>query len=122
MIRTRTVRSLAALSSIALAAACSSGGSDGGGVTNPPAGATVHLGSASFSPASITITHGTTVTWTNDTGTAHTITPDAGQAPSWSSHDIAGQGATFQFSFATAGTYAYHCNLHAGMTGVVHVN
>jgi plastocyanin len=30
-------------------------------------------------------------------------------------------GAVYQHTFATAGTYGYHCNHHSPMTGVVHV-
>lgn len=37
------------------------------------------------------------------------------------SGDIAGLGGTFAHTFATAGTFPYHCTRHSGMTGSVTV-
>jgi len=77
-----------------------------------------------FSPDSITLVIGvnSTVTWTNNDSAVHTVTSNnqtAGAAVFDSSFLNAGQ--TFQFTFTTPGTYLYHCNLHAWMTGTVKV-
>src|SRR4051812_18631836 len=88
-----------------LSAACSGGGGSDAGGTTPttpptPSGNEIHLGAASFSPDNITVSHGTTVHWINDTSTGHTITPNtAGQAGAWPSQSISGQGTTFDFTF-----------------------
>jgi plastocyanin len=35
---------------------------------------------------------------------------------------ISGSGGTYQHTFATAGTFAYHCSIHPPMTGAVVVD
>ena len=75
----------------------------------------------SFSPASITVRAGDTVTWTNvDTtpGNGHTVT-SSGRGP-LKSQSLA-QGGTFSYTFTTAGTYPYYCAIHPDMTGSVTV-
>ena len=82
-----------------------------------PAGAST-LGNRAFSPASLDIAVGTTVTWTNTDSIAHTSTGDAN---AWDSGAIAPRG---QFSrlFGTTGTFPYHCAIHPGMVGTVAVH
>ena len=63
----------------------------------------------------MTVTVGSTVTWTNNATTAHTATSNTG---AFDSGTIA-IGASFRFTFQTAGTYQYHCNFHPGMAGSV---
>jgi len=60
---------------------------------------------------------GTEVTVTNQDGPTHTWTADDG---SWRSGDLA-TGATFRHTFAAAGTFTYHCEIHASMKGTVNV-
>ncbi|MFI5225180.1 MAG: cupredoxin domain-containing protein [Candidatus Limnocylindrales bacterium] len=85
-----------------------------------PAGAgggsgAVTIADFAFSPSTITIAAGSTVTWTNNDTTAHTVTLDDGSA---TSDDIAA-GSTFQHTFTTAGTFTYHCKIHPTMTATV---
>jgi len=68
-----------------------------------------------FSPATLTVSAGTTVTWKNDDTMAHTSTSDTGV---WDTGNIAA-GASKTTTFPTAGTYAYHCTYHSGMKGTV---
>jgi plastocyanin len=68
-----------------------------------------------FSPDSLEVPVGTTVTWTNQDSAAHTVTADDG---SFDSGQLA-TGATFSQTFATAGTYAYHCANHPKMTATI---
>ena len=72
-------------------------------------------GDAVFSPQTLTTNAGATVTWTNADSIAHSSVADAGQ---WKADNIAARG-TFQFTFATPGTYTYKCTIHSGMTGAV---
>jgi plastocyanin len=72
-------------------------------------------------PASIAIKSGTSVTWANKDGFPHTVASDPGQAASFDSKPI-DAGATFSVTFAKAGTYAYHCNIHPSMHGAVVVS
>jgi plastocyanin len=93
-----------------------------GGTTPPPAAtpappttASVQLAGAQFSPTSVTVGVGGTVTWLNNDGTKHTVTADDA---SFDSGTLIA-GATFVHTFATAGTYAYGCNFHGNMRGTV---
>lgn len=82
----------------------------------PPAGGnakTIDISGMAF-PASTTVAKGTSVTWHNSDAFAHTVTSDDGT--SFNSGNLAGKGS-FTYVANTAGTFAYHCNIHAGMTG-----
>lgn len=80
----------------------------------------------SFSPADITITEGTTVTWTNTVAVTHTSTSGVSCTGDgeWDSGNVNG-GETFSMTFGagSAGTYPYFCIPHcgSGMTGSVTV-
>ena len=82
-----------------------------------PGGAKVSISNFAFDPAALTITTGTTVTWTNNDTVAHNVIGDDG---SWGSKSLA-QNDTFSYTFATAGTYAYHCGVHPSMKGTITV-
>ena len=90
--------------------------------TSPPAatgsGNTIVIQNFAFSPATLTVPSGTTVTWTNNDSPTHTITSDAGDPVDFSSGSLA-PGASYQFTFTTPGTYAYHCSIHPSMKGTV---
>ena len=80
-------------------------------------GSAVSIASFKFEPATLTISVGTTVTWTNNDSASHTVTADDGSFKS----GTLGKGGTFSQTFATAGTFAYHCNFHSSMTGTITV-
>ena len=105
------------------------GGTGGtGGSTSANIGIGTNL---SFSPAATTVASGTTVTWTwNSCGSDgyggqvcvdHNVTWDDGGAPASGDKST----GTYTRTFATAGTYGYHCTIHgspgAGMHGTVTV-
>jgi plastocyanin len=87
------------------------------GSSMAPAAATVSIKNMAFNPASLSVTAGATVTWTNSDTTIHTVTADDG---SFNSGNIA-IGATYSRVFNTAGTFSYHCTIHPEMTGKVMV-
>ena len=68
-----------------------------------------------FRPMTLTVRAGTTVTWTNQDSSTHTVTAVAGGFDSGNMP----QGMTFSHTFPSAGTYAYRCNIHQYMTGSV---
>jgi plastocyanin len=70
-----------------------------------------------FSPASITVRAGTTVTWVSRTASPHTITSVTRKLFDVS---IRGRGRA-QIQFLHPGTYQYYCALHPYMLGVIHV-
>lgn len=72
--------------------------------------------SNTFSPATVFVTVGGTVTWTF--ATLHNVTFDGAGAPA----NVPNTGAgSVSRTFPTAGTYAYQCTLHPGMSGSVRV-
>jgi len=78
-------------------------------------GAQVSLANIAISPTSVTIKVGDTVTWTNNDAFAHHLVGDNGE---FDSGNMDG-GATFSFTFKTAGTIAYHCSIHPEMKGTI---
>ena len=78
-------------------------------------GSTVSIKNFAFNPASITVAAGTTVVWTNDDTTGHTVTADDG---SFDSKTI-DTGGTFSQTFGTAGSFTYKCTIHSSMTATV---
>ncbi len=70
----------------------------------------------SFSPATLTVPAGTTVTVTNHGAVTHTWASDPGSGQTWNSGNL-NPGASFSVTFNTAGTFGYHCNIHTFMTG-----
>jgi len=81
------------------------------------AGASVTVANMAFSPASVTVGLGESVTWTFQDATSHTSTSDQGF---WDSGTKSG-GATYSRAFTSAGTFAYHCTIHSMMRGKVAV-
>jgi plastocyanin len=86
-----------------------------------PAGAatrSVAIMNFGFSPSTVTVSLGTTVTWMqDDMGVQHTSTSN--QAFWGSARMNAGQ--SFSTVFRAAGAFGYHCAVHPDMTGVVRV-
>jgi plastocyanin len=85
------------------------------GVGAPVATDTVAIDNFAFAPATITVPEGTTVTWTNKDGDAHTV---AAQDGSFSSAPLA-TGAGYRHTFTKPGTYSYLCTIHPFMTATV---
>jgi plastocyanin len=71
-----------------------------------------------FSPSQTTITHGQSVCWQNNGAATHTVTSDDGT----SFNTGLPSGQIFVHTFPTAGSFPYHCTVHAGMTGTITVN
>jgi plastocyanin len=124
--------------------------SGGGGTTPNSTVVDIRIQDFMFAPAIITVKVGTTVRWTNNGPSPHTVTADMG---GWGSGTLnapmnggagmgggmgdgmggggyggggSGPGGAFQFTFTQAGTYRYHCTIHPpsaypGFTGTVTV-
>jgi plastocyanin len=82
-------------------------------------GAVVNVSNFSFSPSTLTVKAGTTVTFKGVSGD-HTVTSDAG-SPMEFDQGIS-QGSTITITFANPGTYKYHCSIHAQMHGTIVVS
>ena len=73
--------------------------------------------SSGFEPANLNIPTGTTVTWTNHDGMAHTVFNTDKVFIS----EMLDTGEKYSFVFHKAGTYPYHCSIHSKMTGTINV-
>lgn len=98
---------------------------DTGGATQT---VTVQVVDNRFEPATVTIARGTTVRWTNASATmTHTVTSGASSTTAGAGtlfdRSLA-PGATFDYTFNTAGDQPYFCRPHEalGMRGTVRVN
>ncbi|HWE92285.1 MAG TPA: plastocyanin/azurin family copper-binding protein [Pseudonocardiaceae bacterium] len=92
------------------------------GVFAPPAAAAGHsvtMAHYQFSPTSLTITAGDTVTWTNTDQATHNVVTSSAPA-SISSGDIT-TGGSFSYRFTVPGTYSYVCTYHPGMDATITV-
>jgi plastocyanin len=99
---------------------CKSDSANPYGANSPPSNIppnTVVMSSGSFSPANLTVARGTTITWRNDDGAAHTSTSDS---TGWDTGSMQ-SGASRTEAFNTPGTFRYHCTFHRamGMVGTI---
>jgi nitrite reductase (NO-forming) len=95
--------------------------SGGNSVTISP-GSSVPSNGKFFVPDTLTVSKGTTVTWTNDDSTLHTVTSgsaESGNSGTEFDSSYLAAGKTFQHQFGTAGTFDYYCTLHPYMKGKV---
>lgn len=120
-------RNFSIISSLALAVALAACGGATGPYSNgnppppppPPAPRTVlATPSLAFTPSTLTINAGETATFTFG-AVAHNVTFNNRDATTPA--DIPGNNSSVSITrtFATAGTYTYHCTIHPNMTGKV---
>lgn len=120
MLRIPVLRLLMVTSVVCLSAylvSCSSSDSPtnsgtGGGNTSPN---TISISGSDFTPGGKSFAVGTTVTWINKDAINHTVTSDNGTFDS----PTLGHNAQFQFTFTAAGSYPYHCAIHAFMKDTI---
>jgi plastocyanin len=89
----------------------------GGGSESESTGSEeISIGDNFFDPEAVTVPVGTTVTWTNDGQSPHTVTEEN----SFDSGSI-DPGGEFEQVFDEAGEFEYVCTIHAGQSGKVTV-
>lgn len=96
----KIVMLLAALLLLAALTACSKSGSSGSETK-------VSMKDMAFSPTTLEISKGSTVTWVNDDAADHSVADKAG---SFKSEDLEG-GKSYSHKFDKAGTYHVVCNV-----------
>ena len=86
---------------------------------NGSSGTTVVIDNFAFSPQTLTVSVGETVTWRNNHSTGHTVTSDQG---SELGSALLNQGQTYQHTFDSEGIHPYHCSIHPStMKGTITV-
>jgi plastocyanin len=77
--------------------------------------ATIQIDNFAFTPATLTVTAGTTVTWKNEDDSPHRIGDKNGTFKS----AALDTDDSFSHTFATPGEYPYICTIHPYMVGKV---
>jgi plastocyanin len=80
-----------------------------------PAGA-VSIDNFTFTPASLTVKAGTTVTWSNKDDIPHGI---ASSNNAFKKSKALDTDDSYSFTFTTPGTYQYFCYIHPHMVGTI---
>jgi plastocyanin len=91
---------------------------EGDAVAHASASATVSIGDNFYSPASVSVAVGDTVTWANNGQAQHSATADDGSFDT----GVFGPGGTRSKTFNQAGTFSYFCTVHGqSQSGTVRV-
>ena len=75
-----------------------------------------------YDPSPLTVKPGTSVTWTNNDSTIHTVTsglPEQGEVGTLFDSSIMSPGKTFTHIFDKTGIFDYSCTLHPFMHGQI---
>jgi Icc protein len=75
----------------------------------------VKIDNFSFGPGTLTVSVGSTVTWTNRDDIPHTVVSTDGVFKS----KVLDTDEKFSYTFSKTGTYPYFCSIHPKMTGKV---
>jgi plastocyanin len=104
---------------VALALLTSTHGKDSQTRGSPPVRAIkteVAIDDFSFSPNTLTLSAGATVTWTNHDKVPHVVSSADNQ---FKKSTVLKTGESFSHTFVTKGTYSYFCSIHPRMTGKI---
>jgi plastocyanin len=88
----------------------------GAATTAAAGGATITISGSAFSPAELTVKVGETVTIENSDGLNHTFTADDGAF-----NEGLDPSGSATYTPDAAGSFPYHCNIHASMKGTLTV-
>ena len=77
---------------------------------------TVSIDNFTFTPPTVTVKAGTTVTWSNKDDIPHGIASANGAFTKSKALDT---DDSYSFTFTTPGTYQYFCYIHPHMTGTI---
>jgi plastocyanin len=88
--------------------------------TPPASAATVSIGDFFFSPTSVNVAQGGTVSWHNGGSATHTSTQNA-PLSLWNTGNLASGSTSTAVALRAAGSYPYHCSIHPSMTAMVKV-
>jgi len=81
----------------------------------PQTSAEVKIDNFNFGPGTLTVSAGTTVTWTNHDDIPHNVVSSDGGFKS----RVLDTDEKFSYTFTKAGSFPYFCSLHPKMTGKV---
>jgi plastocyanin len=88
------------------------------GLAQDAAASAVSIDNFTFTPQTLTVKAGTTVTWNNHDDIPHGVASDNNAFRRSKALDTDDK---FAFTFTTPGTYKYFCYIHPHMTGTIEV-
>ena len=77
---------------------------------------TVEIKEYQYTPSTVTIHAGETVTWINHDNVPHVVSSAGNQ---FKKSTVLKTGQTFSHTFMATGTYSYFCSIHPRMTGKI---
>lgn len=98
------------------------GADAGGDDTTGGEEAAATIAGFAFAPETVEVAAGTTATWVNEDGVAHTVTAGSPGSPTGAFDETVGSGETAEVTFDETGTFDYFCAIHPTMTGQVVVS
>jgi plastocyanin len=106
----------------AVTAGCSSAGTTGTAQSTPPLPSgmsnVIAIKDFVFSPSTLTIKAGSTVSWVNQGSAPHTVNSDKSSPVQFASKELQ-SGGSYSFTFSKPGTYPFHCSIHPSMVGTI---
>lgn len=81
-----------------------------------PSTNSIEISGFAFNPSALTIKKGDRAVWTNKDPAPHTVISDSGNEISSNSLS---KEETYSHTFASAGTFAYHCSIHPSMKATI---
>lgn len=91
------------------------GGKNASAESTSSAASDVKIDNFSFTPTTVTVPEGTTITWTNSDDIPHTVVSDDKVFKS----KVLDTDEKFSYTFTKPGTYPYFCSIHPKMTAKV---
>ena len=85
----------------------------------PVATTVVAIQNFAFSPATITVKAGSTVTWTNRDEDPHNVTAQSGGTSGPFHSPALSTGQSYRYTFTALGRFDYLCTIHPFMTATV---
>lgn len=79
---------------------------------------TIEISNFAYSPASVTVKVGTTITFTNEESVEHTATSNT---EGLFDTGTLGMGQSVRLKMNKVGTFSFHCSFHAFMRGTIKV-
>ena len=128
-----TYRTRLATALLVLVAGCQSSGTAGHAAPLPTNGTTVSTALLAFTPGTVHISRGQTVTWIGGDNITHVLVEgtyrvggDGLRTSQTDDHafrlQLTSKGQAVSHTYDTAGTFTYYCTIHFGMNGTVVVS
>jgi hypothetical protein len=123
----KKISSMVVIAMLSVSIACGGSGGGGGIISPQPPPPppptcpdnTFCMRAATFQPTTLTVVKGTNVSFQNNSSVEHNVVIDSQSANVADIGDIT--SGTVVRTFNVAGTWAFHCIIHAGMNGSITV-